>query len=292
MDSATEFLFGESTESLTKDSGDGFAEAFNRGQNFIANLSRWGSWAKLFPANKEWSQDRKFVHDFVDYYVDKVLAKRDQILSEKSNAEKPGRYIFIDELVRQTTDRIRIRSELLNVLLAGRDTTASLLTNTWFVLSKRPDIWAKLQAEIAQVSDDLPTFEQLKELKYLKALLNESLRLYPVVPSNSREAYEDTTLPLGGGPDGSAPLFIKKGEIVAWSVYAMHRRQDYYGEDAEEFKPERWLDDPTTGVKGLRPGWEYLPFNGGPRICLVGLIIQDHEPSCADTLIGPTIRAD
>jgi cytochrome P450 len=48
----------------------------------------------------------------------------------------------------------------------------------------------------------------------------------------------------------------------------MHRRKDFYGEDAEEFRPERWLDDPATGKKGLRTGWEYLPFNGGARICL------------------------
>jgi cytochrome P450 len=49
----------------------------------------------------------------------------------------------------------------------------------------------------------------------------------------------------------------------------MHRRKDFFGEDAEEFRPERWLDDPVTGKKGLRTSsWEFLPFNGGPRVCL------------------------
>lgn len=266
MDSATEFLFGESTESLTKTSSDGFADCFARGQDYIGNGARWGPLAKLFPANKQFPHDQKFVHDFVDYYVAKGLAKRSQLLQEKSNQDKPGRYVFLDELVRQTDNAITIRSELLNILLAGRDTTASLLTNVWFILSKRPDIWQKLQAEVADLNGETPTFEGLKNMKYLKAILNESLRLHPVVPANSREAQEDTTLPVGGGPDGRAPLFIKKGGIVAWSVYAMHRRKDYYGEDAEDFKPERWLD--VEGKKGLRPGWEYLPFNGGARICL------------------------
>jgi cytochrome P450 len=147
--------------------------------------------------------------------------------------------------------------------LAGRDTTASLLSNVFFVISKRPDIWSKLQEEIAVLNGQAPDYQQLKDMKYLRAVLNESLRLHPVVPANSREALVDTTLPLGGGVDGKAPIFIPKGTVVTWNTYVMHRRQDFYGKDAEEFKPERWL-----GPQGLRPGWEYLPFNGGPRICL------------------------
>lgn len=82
-------------------------------------------------------------------------------------------------------------------------------------------------------------------------MLNESLRVYPLVPVNSREAIVDTTLPLGGGEDGNSPMFIRKGQTVTWSTYAMHRRKDYYGEDADEYKPERWL-----GPNGIRPGWE------------------------------------
>lgn len=193
--------------------------------------------------------------------MEKGLAKRPQLLAEKRDESE--RYLFIDELVRQTTDKYQIRSELLNILLAGRDTTASLLSNVWWTISKRPDVYARLREEVDALNGERPTFEQIKDMKYLKAVLNESLRIHPVVPLNSRQAVEDTVLPRGGGPDGHAPIFIPKGQVVTWSVYSMHRRKDYYGEDAEEFKPERWL-----GEKGLRPGWEYLPFNGGPRICI------------------------
>lgn len=70
----------------------------------------------------------------------------------------------------------------------------------------------------------------------------------------------DTVLPLGGGQDGKSPLFIPAGTTVGWNLYTIQRRTDLYGDDAEEFKPERW--------ETRRPGWEYLPFNGGPRICL------------------------
>ena len=76
-------------------------------------------------------------------------------------------------------------------------------------------------------------------------------------------AIRDTVIPRGGGADASSPVFVPKGKIVAWSVYSMHRRRDLYGDDADDFRPERWTDD-----GGLKPGWEYLPFNGGPRICI------------------------
>lgn len=269
VDSATELLFGHSTNALESQSGDTFAESFTRAQLYIAYKSRYGNLVtRLFMHDPHWEHDRKFVHDFVDSFVLKGLAKREQLLSEKSKGQAPDRYVFIDELVRQTSDPIEIRSELLNILLAGRDTTASLLSNTWFMLARRPNIVARLRIEVDALRGERPTFDQIKEMKYLRAVLNESLRLHPVVPLNVRVPTQDTTLPLGGGPDGKAPLFVRKGQMVRWSLYSMHRRKDYYGEDAEEFKPERWLDDPVTGRKGLRVSWEYLPFNGGPRICL------------------------
>ena len=183
---------------------------------------------------------------------------RPRLLNEKGDSQ--GRYVFLEELVRQTTDKYAIRSELLNILLAGRDTTASLLSNLWWEISRRPEVWAKLRAEVDALNGEKPTFDQMREMKYLRNVVSESLRLYPVVPLNQREAINDTYLPRGGGKDGQSPVFIPKGMAVGYSVFAMQRRKDIYGEDAEEFKPERW--------DNIRPGWEYLPFNGGPRICL------------------------
>jgi cytochrome P450 len=94
------------------------------------------------------------------------------------------------------------------------------------------------------------------------------LRLYPSVPINSRTALEATTLPIGGGPDGTKPLMIRKGEAVGYSVYVMHRLKKLYGEDADSFRPERWDPDVDNAVDLKNIGWGYLPFNGGPRICL------------------------
>lgn len=87
-----------------------------------------------------------------------------------------------------------------------------------------------------------------------------ALRLYPVVPTNSRFANKPTLLPRGGGPAGTAPIHIAAGQSVTYSVHAMHRLSPAYGPTAHLFRPDRW--------DTLRVGWNYLPFNGGPRICL------------------------
>ena len=80
------------------------------------------------------------------------------------------------------------------------------------------------------------------------------------MPFNARTANKDTHLPVGGGPDGKAPVFVPKGQDEMYSPFTMHRSREAFGPDADEYKPERW--------EKVRPGWSYLPFNGGPRICI------------------------
>ncbi|KAK4692044.1 hypothetical protein P7C71_g5080, partial [Lecanoromycetidae sp. Uapishka_2] len=269
LDAATEFLFGESVLTLKPEEANPgaaeFVRAFTYCQTSLEGQSDdWGILA-LFLPNPKLKRQYKIIHAFVDSLIEKAKQDHERYEQEK---EHSNRRIFIHEVLAQTTNAAKIRAEALNILMAGRDTTASLLSNVWFELSRRPTIWNALRKEIDTLDGAIPSFEELKQLKYLRALLNESLRLHPVVPENSRQAEVDTCLPVGGGPDGKSPVFIEKGKYVLWSAYAMHRRKDLFGDDAEEFKPERWLDDSQSGEKGLRVGWEYLPFNGGPRICI------------------------
>ena len=281
IDTATEFLFGESTNVLLGRDTRGsrtnldFAEAWNRSQIEVQENLR--SMFLYGAHNKKYT---KIVHAYVQKYVQQALRYREDFIRDPEKAaSKNGRYVFMHELVKATDDPVRIRDEMLNVLLAGRDTTASLLGNIWFTLARRPDIWAKLRKEVDEtLKGQRPTFSQLKDMKYLQAIMNEctqtplhprphhtanrhpALRLDPVVPMNSRQATTDTVLPLGGGPTGTSPVLVRAGQMVNYAVWAMHRRPDLYGPDAEEFKPERW--------ERLRTKWEYLPFNGGPRLCI------------------------
>jgi len=156
----------------------------------------------------------------------------------------------------------------LNVLLAGRDTTACCLSWAFRLLARHPKVLDRLRSEIKSTvgfgaDARLPTRIDLKKMTYLNLVIKEVLRLYPSVPVNSRTALKTTTLPVGGGKDGKSPVLLRKGEAVGYAVYAMHRRKALYGEDAHSFRPERWEGDELKSI-----GWGYLPFNGGPRICM------------------------
>ncbi|KAG7191434.1 uncharacterized protein KQ657_003481 [Scheffersomyces spartinae] len=278
IDSATEFLFGGTCGSLRDESiaesggeqivnGTDFAKCFNASQLYT-NTRILMQWMCIFWNSKEYKRCNEVVHKFADHYVDKVL-KMDPDELDKNSSSK---YVFLYELAKQTRDPKMLRDQSINILLAGRDTTAGLLSFVFYELAKKPHIWSKLRKEIVDNfgcdTNDTSnvsalSFESLKKCEYLKAVINETLRLYPSVPKNFRVPIRDTTLPRGGGEDESSPIFLPKGSMVAYNVYSMHRNKDVYGENAEDFVPERWFD---SNVKNI--GWNYLPFNGGPRICL------------------------
>lgn len=288
MDSASEFLFGESVDSqleglpgaqnLSSHDEKGFAYAFDRGQNYLSKAARMGDLYWMYH-NQDFKDQCKKVNDFIDYFVERALQHK---AKGKTEGEKE-KYVFLEALAEITQDPIQIRTELINIFLAGRDTTASLLGYFFVMLAWYPQEFAKLRSKILEEfgTYDAPkkiTFSGLKNCQYLQWCLNETLRVYPVVPMNSRQAYKDTTIPVGGGADGKSPVFIPAGREVMYSVspppslpfnftlltsqqvHVMHHRKDLWGQDADEWKPERWLN--------RKPGWEYLPFNGGPRICI------------------------
>lgn len=259
LDTSTEFLFGESVKSLHAEStaaAKDFLAAYNYGQSGISRRMQLPKWNFLTRDEKFWASC-KTSRDFVDGYVAKAFART---LSGPN--EKSGRYILAHELTRETSDRIDIRNQLLNIFLPAHDATAVSLTNLFFNLARHPRIWAKLRQEaltLAPVNEEL-TFERLKSLKYLQQVISESHRLNPTIGTTTRIALRDAILPTGGGASGSAAIFVQKGDAITTSFYALHRRKDIFGEDADTFRPERW--------EGLRPPhWTYLPFSGGARMC-------------------------
>lgn len=269
VDSATEFLFGESVNTqlaaLPNDVGKvsnaedaAFVAAFERSLELIAYSFRFNDWYAL-GQGKELFDCCKTCHQYIDRFVQKTLKHRGEKSLDSNGKEK---YVFLEGLAAETDDPVEIRDQLLSILAAGRDTTASLLSFLWLNLSQHQAICHKLRKIVINEFGTFNnpkdiSFSSLKSCSYLQWCLNETLRAFPTVPANSRRSKIDTTLPRGGGPDGLSPVFIPKGIEVNYSVYAMHHSKELWGPDANEFVPERW--------QGRKSGFEYLPFNGGPR---------------------------
>lgn len=222
--------------------------------------------------------------DFIQPYLQTVLSLSPKELDNKAKE----RDSFLDALARFTKDPRVLRDQLVAVLLAGRDTTAGTLSFCFFELARHPEVVRKLREEIATrlgvgAQGRIPTYDDLKEMKYLNAVINETLRFYPVVPFNVRYSLTDTTLPRGGGPDGLSPVGVRKNTRIVYSTMLMQRRPDLYTDDngrplhplstptteraPVQYHPGKWIPERWTSGWQPRP-WQFIPFNGGPRICL------------------------
>ncbi|KGN44126.1 cytochrome P450 94A2 [Cucumis sativus] len=155
---------------------------------------------------------------------------------------------------------------IISFILAGQDTTSAALTWLFWLLAKHPQVETRIFEEISQKSEHLFGYDEVKDLVYTHAALCESMRLYPPVPVDGKQAAADDVL-----PDGTV---VRKGERVAYHPYAMGRMEGIWGKDWAEFRPERWLEsggDEAGAVKWRfvgRDNYTYPVFQAGPRICL------------------------
>ncbi|KAI0722460.1 cytochrome P450 [Fomitopsis betulina] len=299
LDSATEFLFGACVHSLrstlpfphnvsasspfasaaltpppekAQDKAEAFASAFLKTEHLCAERATQGKLWPLWEMREDKSrQYMRIVDAYLHPILEEALAKKaPREREEKVNrVEEAGEIedeeTLLDHLVKYTSDLTVLHDEVLNILLAGRDTTATTLTFAVYLLSMHPDVLKRLRAEVLEKVGPRhrPTYADVKEMRYLRAVINETLRLYPAVPFNIRVSVNEGLLP---NPNGK-PFYIPAKVPVSYSVWAMHRRTEYWGPDAEEYDPDRFLDDRVN--KYLTPNpFIFLPFNAGPRICL------------------------
>ncbi|KAI3611978.1 cytochrome p450 monooxygenase pc-3 [Moniliophthora roreri] len=291
LDSAAEFLFGINVHSLSASlpypptvphkiasgseteitlKAQAFVKAFMEVQDVVSRRERMGYlWPLLEIFEDKTIAPMKVVNAFIEPIVAEAVAKKKagRFVPKEKKDDIGEDETLLDHLVGLTEDPVVLKDETLNILLAGRDTTSATLTFTIYFLCIYPNVTARLREEIlAKVGPNRrPTYDDVKDMKYLRAVINETLRLYPVVPFNVRESVKATVWP---SPDPTQkPLYIPAGSKLPYSVFMMHRRKDLWGPDAEEFDPDRFLDARLKKYLSPRP-FIFLPFNAGPRICL------------------------
>jgi len=164
---------------------------------------------------------------------------------------------------REETTSSQLRDDLLSMLVAGHETTASAMTWTLNLLAEHPQEMVKVQEEIDRVMGDREkvTMADYKELKFLMRCVNESMRLYPHPPVLIRRALVDDNLTVNG-----KTYTVRKGQDVMISVYNLHRSPDVW-DRPNDFIPDRFpIDDPIPTEQNT--DFRYIPFSGGPRKCV------------------------
>ena len=185
--------------------------------------------------------------------VDAIIA-----LAEKGGHEGT----MVDELIKANQSesgidlmtRKQIRNEIIVLFMAGHETTANVLAWTWYLISQSPDVEKKLHQELDEVLNGrVPEYSDIENLKYTRAILDETMRLYPPVPILSRQALKEDEIRGKKIPAGSLML------VVPWLI----QRHQKHWENPDHFIPERFMPGEKKPKK-----FTYLPFSAGPRVCI------------------------
>eukprot|EP01062_Namystynia_karyoxenos_P051443 TRINITY_DN403_c0_g1_i2.p1 TRINITY_DN403_c0_g1~~TRINITY_DN403_c0_g1_i2.p1 ORF type:complete len:539 (+),score=228.20 TRINITY_DN403_c0_g1_i2:94-1617(+) len=257
FDAINEIAFGRAVDSLGGDQGDrAFQEAFDRAQARAARrlLTPAPAWKgmRVLPFGPE-AQMRSDVRH-IDSYLRTVIRER----RERGEAEGDGRdliSLFIESCEKEGKDYTdkELRDLIMSFVIAGRDTTASLLTWTFSLLCKHPKVLERLRKDVVEHDGDYDG------MQWAQAVLQEALRLYPSVPLEFKFARGPDTLPCG--------TKVHPGTRVMFNPYSHCRNPDNFN-DPDDFIPERWLESDGTCRRYDLQGFSYPPFNAGPRVCL------------------------
>lgn len=258
LDTITDFVLGRSTNILSQNSKhEDVLEALDAAKVWI---DRRGALAKFYWLlnTKEFRENCSVIHKWVDEVVEDCLAQNH---GKEPDTEKAPRFNLLHEISQISRNPQELRNEALNVLMAGRDTSACFLSWAVYFLARNPRSYEKLREAVHETfGRGNPDFKLLKDCEYLQWVMMEVLRIIAIIPMNERVALTDTVLPRGGGPDGSQPIFIPEGTQILMPLYAVQHRYDLWDIDPELFCPERW--------ETHKAGWEYTPFGGGRRKCI------------------------
>jgi len=202
LDSASEFLFGHDVKSLSSGlpyphnvvrpdvaqstSAEDFAIAIAKSQYLISKRARLGAiWPMFEIFQDKTAEPMKVVNAYLNPILTDAIEKYQSMppSPEMQKDEVKDDETLLDHLVKLTNDRTILKDEILNILIAGRDTTAATLTFVMYLLSTNPNSFARLREEVLSTVGPYakPTFDNIREMKYLRAVINETLRLFPAV---------------------------------------------------------------------------------------------------------------
>lgn len=216
------------------------------------------------PSNYRFFRSRDAVRATIDRFVREhreAGADRGDLLSTLIRAHDSrveGTVLVTGEVADdESMSDLQLRDELMTLFTAGHETTANALTFTWYLLGQHPDVAERVCAEVdAALQGHLPTPDDLDRMPFLRAVLSESMRLYPPAWLVVREAKADVRV------GANEQYLLSKGSVTIMSQWVAHRDPRWWAEP-DVFRPQRWLEKAPE-----RPRYAYFPFGGGPRSCI------------------------
>ncbi|PUZ48544.1 hypothetical protein GQ55_7G253200 [Panicum hallii var. hallii] len=276
LDSIFKVGFGVSLGVLSGSSEEGaaFARAFDDASEQLLHRFLDPFWkAKRFlnlSSEAAMKRSLRTINDFVYAVIDRKIEQMGRDHQEFAKKEDIlSRFLLERERDPGCFDNKYLRDIILNFVIAGRDTTAGTLVWFLYVLCRNEAVQDRIVEEVratatgdrdigAQELAASLTEDAISKMQYLHAALTETLRLYPAVPVDVKCCFSDDTL-----PDGYA---VNEGDMVHYQQFPMGRMEFLWGADAEEFRPERWLDG--AGVFVPESSFKFTAFQAGPRVCL------------------------
>ncbi|KAE8210263.1 hypothetical protein CF327_g5848 [Tilletia walkeri] len=301
LNSFARMAFGTDIGCLTNDPGCldtpvAFAVAFDYAQHIINEriFTPFFQVVEFFhPKGKKMQKAITTIRQFAGDIIDDRLRDR-KVNVQKETAPQPGSIAqlakkdgkdLLDLFMETTQDREELLIVVLNFLIAGRDTTAQLLSWFFYEMMAHPEHLDGIRRELTEVLGECPAegyrlpYDRMRDLPFTFACITEALRLHPSVPKNGKQCIKDTLLvPAAPNQSNLPPIQIYKGELVGWSDWVMARLPEVWGADCEEYKPSRFLVTDAEGKSGTKQysQWQQHMFNGGPRLCL-GMNLANFE---------------
>ena len=243
---------------------------------------------QLVPRLRAFNSDLDLLNNVLDDLINRAKSTRvvediEELENrDYANVKDPSLLRFLVDMRGADIDNKQLRDDLMTMLIAGHETTAAVLTWGLFELMRNPECMKEAQAEIDRVCGDRePTLEDIKEMKYVRLVISETLRLYPQPPLLIRRCRTEDELPKGGGREAT----VIRGMDMFLALYNIHRDEKFWPEP-EKFDPMRftrkYVNPDVPEWEGFNPAkWEgrlypneaaadfaYLPFGGGARKCI------------------------
>ncbi|XP_057447396.1 alkane hydroxylase MAH1-like [Lotus japonicus] len=199
---------------------------------------------------------------FNQFILERIASKRKELSENERDTHDFLTILMREEKGQVVHDDKFLRDAIFNLFVAGRDTITSALTWFFWVVATNPSVEAKILEELKDnnfvENEKMLGVEDVKKLVYLHGVICESLRLFPPIPFERKQAIESDVFPSGHHVNANAMILIP--------LYTMGRSEDVWGKDCLEFKPERWVSERGSIVHA--PSYKFISFNAGPRTCL------------------------